>query len=283
MGYKTILTYLPNARLAPPALAATKAVAQIDNAHVIGLYVAPTLRSHGAAPLGATDMTGVLIEQHRELHREESSRTRALFDKATAGEAFVSEWRHVDSGRVDPLDDALDHGRNAELIVAPMVGEDDSDFEDERIGERLMMESGRPVLLVPSTADIEQIGRNITLAWDASREASRAAFDALPILRSAEHVQIVWVDPVLPGGQDRSRAADDIAASLARCGVTCEAVDAHAGSGGVGAELLQRAADHGSDLLVMGGYGQSRFRELVFGGATRDILRATKIPLLMSH
>ena len=283
MGYQTILTYLPNARLAIEALAATKAVAQIDNAHVIGLYVAPALRNLGATPLGASDVTGELIEQHQEWHREESEKTRDLFDKAMGGEAFVFEWRHVDSGRPDPLDDALDHARNAELIISPLVGEEDSDFEDERIGERLMMESGRPVLLIPTGSLIQHVGRHVTLAWDASQQSSRAAFDALPLLKTAEHVQIVWVDPVMPAGQSRSRAADEIAASLARCGVTCEAVDTQSEGRGIGAELLARARDHGSDLLVMGGYGQSRFREFIFGGATRDVLRTMTIPVLMSH
>lgn len=283
MGYKTILTYLPNARLASGALAATKAVAQIDNAHVIGLYIAPALRNLGTTPLGAVDVSSEMIEQHREWHLEESVRTKALFDKAMAGETFVSEWRHIESRRPDPLDDTLDHARNAELVVAPMVSEDDSDFEDERIGERLMMESGRPVLIVPTNVDVATIGQRVTVAWDASRESCRAAFDALPLLRSAENVQIVWVDPIVQPGQSESRAGDEIAASLARCGVICEAVDARSTGDGVGAELLARASDHGSDVLVMGGYGQSRFREFIFGGATRDILRGMTIPVLMSH
>jgi len=283
MGYKTILTYLPNARLAPSVLAATKAVAQIDNSHVIGLYVAPALRNLGATPLGATDVSAEMIEQHRDWHLTESGHTKDLFDKAMVGETFVSEWRHVDSDRPDPLDDTLDHARNVELIVAPIVTEDDSDFEDERIGERLMMESGRPVLIVPKAANIGQIGKHVTVAWDASRESSRAAFDALPLLQTAERVEIVWVDPKLSAGQSPSRAADEIAASLARCGVNCEAVDAHSSGSGIGAALLERARDHGSDVLVMGGYGQSRFREFIFGGATRDILRSMPIPVLMSH
>jgi nucleotide-binding universal stress UspA family protein len=96
-------------------------------------------------------------------------------------------------------------------------------------------------------------------------------------------VHLVWVDPRVEAGESPSRAADAIAATLARLGVNCEAVQAASQDHEVGAELLQRVADYGSDLLVMGGYGHSRFHQWVFGGATRKVLGAMPVPVLMSH
>lgn len=282
MGYKTILAFLPSADQAPAALNATRLVARHGGAHVIGLYVCPAMRIYGAMPIDASNVTAQLIEQNRAFHETESGKVKALFEAAFADEDVHAEWRSCGTMWVSPLPEIIDQGRGAELIVTPYMGDAEDDFEDGRIAERLMLESGRPVLIVPAGV-FASIGTDIMVGWNASREAARAVFDALPLLKQADNVHIVWVDPRLPSGQSASRAADDIAASLARAGVHCEAVEATAAGGSVGAELLNRARDYGSDLIVMGGYGRTRFREMIFGGATRHVLDDMKVPVLMSH
>jgi nucleotide-binding universal stress UspA family protein len=282
MGYKTILAFLPNVDQASAALNAARLVARRDGDHVIGLYVFPAMRVYGAMPVDAPNVTAQLIEQNRAFHEAESGKVKALFEAAFADEDVHAEWRFSETMRVSPLPEIIDQGRAAELIVTPHIGETDDTFEDGRIADRLMMESGRPVLIAPA-GDIASIGSDITVGWNASREAARAVFDALPLLQQADNVHVVWVDPRLPSGQSVSRAADDIAASLARAGVHCEAVEATAGGGSIGAELLNRARDYGSDLIVMGGYGRTRFREMIFGGATRHMLDHMNVPILMSH
>ncbi len=227
-------------------------------------------------------MTAQLIEQNRAYHESAGGKIKVLFEAAFADEDVQAEWRFTETLRVSPLPEIVDQGRAVELIMMPLLGETDEVAEDSRIAERLMMECGRPVLILPS-GDFASIGTDITVGWNASREAARAVFDALPLLRQADNVHIVWVDPRLPAGQSVSRAADDIAASLSRAGVHCEAVEAAAGGGSVGAELLNRARDYGSDLIVAGGYGRTRFREMIFGGTTRHLLDNATVPLLMSH
>ena len=282
MGYKTILAFLPSIDLAPAALNAARSVARHGGAHVIGLYVFPAMRVYGALPIDAPNVTAQLIEQNRAFHQAESGKVKALFEAAFGDEDVHAEWRFCETMRVSPLPEIIDQGRAAELIVTPHMGDAEDTFEDGRIAERLLLESGRPVLIVPA-GEFASIGTDITIGWNASREAARAVFDALPLLSEADNVHIVWVDPRLSSGQSASRAADDIAASLARAGVHCEAVEATAAGGGIGAELLNRARDYGSDLIVMGGYGRTRFREMIFGGATRHVLDHMKVPVLMSH
>ena len=108
-------------------------------------------------------------------------------------------------------------------------------------------------------------------------------FDALPLLQQADEVKVVWVNPQDEGAASADVPAGDICAALARHGVKCEATEVARPQAGVGRTLLMRAAEHGSDLLVMGCYGHSRLREFVLGGASRHVLDHMTIPVLMSH
>lgn len=283
MGYGTVLAYLPDEERARAALAAAAILARGSNAHLTGLYVVPLMRLYAASPYGGADVTAKLMEQHEAFHAAHSGKVRDLFEQLLAGEAFPTEWVLVDSPNVDPLPTIIEHGRVAELIVAVPDSAGDDNGPDSVVAERLMVEAGRPVMLVPRNFAQDSIGRDITVAWNGSRESARAVFDALPLLRQAEMVHVVWVDPEVQAGESPSRAGDAIAATLSRRGVTCEAVQATASGRSVGDELLERTTDYGSDLLVMGGYGRSRFRELIFGGVTRQVLGAMPVPVLMSH
>jgi len=186
---------------------------------------------------------------------------------------------HVDLAAV-----VLDHGRAVDLIVA---GQTDPDWDLSPLldfPERLALESGRPVLVVPYAGRYPEIGRNVVIAWKAGRESARAAFDALPFLLQAKTVQILEVKEGR-GRDDAEALAPDtsIAAALARHGIKPTVRTSIATDISVGDEMLSRVADAGADLLVMGAYGHSRMRELVFGGATRDIARHMTVPTLFSH
>jgi nucleotide-binding universal stress UspA family protein len=123
----------------------------------------------------------------------------------------------------------------------------------------------------------------VLVAWNGRREAARAVFDALPILRGASDVKVIWVNPQSERERAQGIPAADICTALARHGVKCEATEQVAPRGGVGETLLARAREMGADLLVMGCYGHARLREFVFGGASRHVLRHMPIPVLMSH
>ena len=120
-------------------------------------------------------------------------------------------------------------------------------------------------------------------AEEAEKEAARAAFDAIPLMMEAELVRILAIDPVTGSGQDMVALGDELAVCLARHGLKTETTTSLTAGLSVGDELLNRLSDYGNDLLVMGCYGHSRLREMVFGGASRNILAHMTVPVLMSH
>ena len=121
----------------------------------------------------------------------------------------------------------------------------------------------------------------VLVCWDGSRSATRATADALPFLARAQAVDVVVVEGE-PGKPDEIAGAD-IAHHLARHGLKVNVIRLVAGDVTTGNVILSYAADVGAGMIVMGGYGHSRLREFVLGGATRDILSTMTVPTLMSH
>jgi hypothetical protein len=200
----------------------------------------------------------------------------------TANQPFVAEWRALKVPHVDLVPVVLDHARSVDLIIA---GQTDPDWEQSPLmdfPERLALESGRPVLAIPYVGRYREIGRNVVVAWKAGRESARAVFDALPLLAGAETVEILEIKERRDGG-DFLSPDTTIAASLARHGIKATVRTSVAGDIGIGDEILSRVADAGADLLVMGAYGHSRMREMIFGGATRHLVRHMTLPTLFSH
>ena len=199
----------------------------------------------------------------------------------TANGAFVPEWHLLKVPHANLATVVMEHGRAADLIMA---GQTDPDWDQSPLldfPERLALESGRPVLVIPYAGRYPRIGRNVVIAWKAGRESARAVFDALPLLQGAENVHILEIK----GRGDESSMSPDtsIAASLARHGIKPTIRTSVAPDTSVGDEILSRTSDLDADLLVMGAYGHSRMRELVFGGATRHIARHMTVPTLFSH
>jgi len=152
---------------------------------------------------------------------------------------------------------------------------------EQIIGETTLFESGRPMIMVPYIQKAQFKANNVMVCWDGSRTAARAVADAIPIIGNSGRVEVVIVTNER-GKEDEIEGAD-IGHHLARHGFK---VDVHRISGGnidVGDALLSHAADSGADLMVMGGYGHSRLREFVLGGATRSIFESMTVPVLMSH
>jgi nucleotide-binding universal stress UspA family protein len=144
---------------------------------------------------------------------------------------------------------------------------------------------GRPVLVIPHSGEFPVIGERVLVAWDASRLATRAVNDALPLLESAREVVVMAVNPRTEEGErgHGEIPSADICLHLARHGVRAEAQHLYADDLGVGPLLLSRAIDEGIDLIVCGAYGHARWREIVLGGVTRHLLEHMTIPVLMSH
>ncbi len=145
------------------------------------------------------------------------------------------------------------------------------------------MTSGRPVLVVPYIGPGKSVATHVLVGWNASREATRAVNDAIPLLQRAKKVTVLAVDP--EGGTEGHGEVPsaDISLHLARHGIKVEAAQTVTGDIDVGDALLSRASDLGADLIVVGAYGHSRMREFILGGVTRHLLQHMTVPILISH
>ena len=147
----------------------------------------------------------------------------------------------------------------------------------------IVLSSGRPTLLVPYAGEVSGVGRHILVAWNGTREAARALHDAMFLIDGADAVTVLEIDPPDAGSGDPELRAARVAAALTRRGVTAKAETAVSGEAPIADIILSTAADLTADLIVMGGWGHSRLREFVFGGASRGILQEMTVPVLMSH
>ena len=280
MAYKTILVHLNDERRVGQLIDVAAHIADRNEAHLIGLHVVPSNLIGSVTGIG-----GRMMGSGRQAFREEGLRIKAIFEKAVAGRAVVSEFRMLEPPADHPgcAEAVIEQARTADLIVA---GQTDESWEYSLLfdfPERIAIESGRPTLIVPYAGRFARVGQRALVAWNGKREATRAVFDAIPLLEQAEAVRLLWVNPGNTPSTLGSSPGADIAAALARHGVKCEVGTSVTGGIEVGDDLLSRAADFGADLLVMGCYGHSRFREFVFGGASRKIFKHMTVPVLMSN
>lgn len=254
--------HLTDKRRAEALLEPAIHLATRHNAHLIGMHIYASLPAPPIAVPYATKVLGSAAA----FEREETEEISATFTRMTANQPFVAEWRALKVPHVDLASVVLDHGRAADLIIAAQTDPDWDLSPLMDFPERLALESGRPVLVVPYVGRYPEIGRNVVIAWKAAREAARAAFDALPILTRAEKVQVL---EIREGRDDRASLAPEpsIAASLARHGIKATVRRSIATDMSVGNEILSRLAARGSRTLMRicwswAPNGHSRMREL---------------------
>lgn len=174
---------------------------------------------------------------------------------------------------------AADRARLADIAVAGIC--DEGLLSERMVAEALIFQSGRPVIVVPVDHDTGFHAERVLVAWDFSKVAARALSDALPLLRRASEVTLVSFG----GDKDfaSSLSPDDVIGALRRRDVDASFRQMERGSRDIGEAINAAAAESRADLLVMGGFGHSRFRDFVLGGATRTILTAPRLPTLISH
>ncbi|MXN66222.1 universal stress protein [Stappia sp. GBMRC 2046] len=275
MAIKDILTVVDlNGKQAAPKLALD--LASRTGAHVTGLSIAfePVVPGFIAAPMPADYI--------------EIARDSALKAAAKAGEAFsdlarkngvsseVRTAEMITGGTAEPV---ISHCRFTDLVVIGQDNPDEPEPMRETLIEAVLFESGVPVLVVPYIGSQLKM-KNVLVAWDGSPTASRAVHAALPLLAMAEKVTVMMVET---GKVSHGQPGADIATYLARhnLDVTVDLVPRP--QTGIADAILNYVSDQGVDMVAMGGYGHSRMREFLFGGATREILAAMTVPILMAH
>ena len=275
--YKTLLVPVDGREKSTRSLELACRIAARFDSHLVGLFVRPSGYIPSPARMDGTEK--MLRELQRKVAEELAHEARARFDSVVKPAGLQrAEWRTAEGLRAETV--AL-HARYADLVV---INQTDPESPDAtHFGDSILLAVGRPVLLVPYIGESSRFGRNILVCWNASREASRAVTDSLPLLRAAEKVTVLSVDGEASRAGHGESPSSDIALYLARHGVNAVAAQAISASVEVGSVILSRASDLGADLIVMGAYGHSRAREIVMGGATRTVLRSMTVPVLMSH
>jgi len=187
----------------------------------------------------------------------------------------ITERSHVHSAP----EIAADRARLADIVVAGVQNE--GLLSERIVAEALIFQSGRPVIVVPDDHHADFRAERIMVAWDFSSCAARALSDALAFLRRASEVTLVSFG----GDKDfaSSTTPDDVVAALRRRHIKATYRQTERGGRDIGEAINAATADLDADLLVMGGFGHSRFRDFILGGATRSILAAPRVPSLISH
>lgn len=273
MTYKTILVHVDDRPRRAERLQLGFELAGRFDAHLVALFALEASR----IPSYAIAEAGPLVQEIELRRRTDAARAaQNEFRHAEQRAAAKAEWR---LSMEDALSALCLSARYADLVIAGQP-EPNEPLGKAFAGE-LLLSAGRPVLFVPYAGRFPDAGKRVLVAWNASREAARAVSDALPLLIRADSVEVAAFDPA--AGDHGERPGADIALYLARHGVKATAARQSAPGVELGAQILSRAADSGADLIVMGGYGHSRLRELVLGGATRSVLEAMTVPVLMAH
>jgi nucleotide-binding universal stress UspA family protein len=280
MSYKTFFVHLHDKRRAHRLLEAVMPLARQMDAHVSAMCVVPPY-----VIIPALDGAGgaITVEDHRNSYREDMAALKDLFESASKGQALRADWQEADAGFNTVPGAIIEHGRTADLIVVSQKerGWSYSDMIEEP--ERIAIESGRPLLVIPNSGNAGLSVKRVTIAWNGRRESVRAVFDALPILKLANDVNVVVVDAETDREILGELPGADICTTLARHGIKCQITQGSARDSDMGKEILHQATAFGSNLLVMGCYGHSRLREFILGGASRGVLEAMTLPVLMSH
>ena len=276
MQYKTVLVHVDHARHAEARIRCAAALARRFEAHLIG--TAASGISRYVYQDSGLDMAMTVLASHVEQMRQRAEATLGRFDALAAQEGVASvEHRMAD----DEPGAALAIGaRYADLLVVSQADPDDPAVRlSTGLAPQLVLDSVRPVLVLPYIHDGAAPGKRVLVCWDGSPQASRAVHAALPLLAQAEQVTVAVFNP----GEEHGEAPGaDLALYLARHGVKAEAQACHT-DGDVGQQLLSLAADLDCDLMVMGCYGHTRLRELLLGGVSATMFASMTVPVLMMH
>jgi nucleotide-binding universal stress UspA family protein len=280
MTYKTILVSLNEIDRLDVLLELTTALAREHDAHVLGLYVIPAPAIYPAA--GSYGIPEI-FDSFTRYFEEQLRPAREKFESAVKRNDIAGQWLEI-GARVPAISDSISEiGRIADLVVLSEPDRSADKGVELDLVENVVLSVGRPVLVIPQKSGRELKINQIVCGYNGSKEAARAVQDALPFLKKAEDVRLVWVDPSLERETAGPLPGADMAESLDRHGVKATMEPMPTNGINPAEALLTRARDLGAGLIVMGAYGHSRLREFVLGGATREALSTLSVPLILSH
>jgi len=275
---KDILVNLTPGDARDPAVDYAISTASAFEAHLAGVAfiydpIIPATVMGGGIP-------AELIESQR-VEAEKGARAATGQFEAAAKKAGISfETHQINASAAGAADRFAHLGRRFDLSIVAQP-QPDSPVMQDLVMETAMFDSGRPVIAVPYIQKSGLKLDRVMVCWDGGRAATRAIADAMPLLARAKAVEVV-IFAGERGKQDEIPGAD-MGQHLARHGLKVTVNRVPLGDVDVADAILSHAADSAADFVVMGGYGHSRLREFILGGATRGMLQAMTVPVLLSH
>lgn len=280
MSYKTILAVLDSPKNTAQVTRFSIAIARQFDAHLIGMHAETMAAMPLIAPMEIPDP--VAVQALQDMAHGETQEIERIFQESGRLEGLSVEWRSFVSTLGYGAGPIVDSARSVDLVIAGQ-GNPEIPADSHADLERFLFDSGRPVLLVPYIMREPQPIRRVLIAWNGSREAVRATFDALPFLKGAAEVEIFTVNPEETAAQSAGIAGAEIAATLARHGVHATLATEATSGISASAAIENRLSDSSIDLLVMGAYTHSRIWEMLFGGVTRTVLQSMTALTLLSR
>ncbi|WP_035373091.1 universal stress protein [Pseudoduganella violaceinigra] len=278
--YKTILLHADTSRSAPARLKIAAILAGQQQAHLVCAAMTGisryAYRQHEPLPhdVMRPDLAQLVTARARQA-LDEHAKLSAGLDVQSLEQRLVND---------DAYGGLVLQSRYADLLIVGQADRDDpaTGALQQDLPEYLILNGCCPVLVVPFAGQFPTIGKTIVVAWNGSTQAARAVAGSLPLMASAARVVVAIVDAMVGDDEHGEEPGADIALFLARHGVKVDVMKV-ASDGDIGETLLATADQAGADLLVMGAYGHPRLREIMLGGATRTILGAATLPVLLSH
>jgi len=279
MSYSTIATVVRDAVADRSAVETAAAFAEAASGHLDAICLGIDRIELGTHFAGAN---AIAVQEAIAAAQEDAEKTYKAVEKMLSGRPFGWEAQGyaIQIGAVGAT--VARQAQFADLIVLPKPYGEGRMADDAAIAEAALFGTRSPVLVVPPGHDHAVKGENVVIAWNDSAEALAAIRGAMPIIQKAKSVNIVVIDPPSHGA-NRSDPGGALAEAISRKGVRPDITVLAKTMPKVSEVLMRHMNDVSGDLLVMGGYGHSRFREAIFGGATRDILEEASVPVIMAH
>ncbi|NBB51966.1 universal stress protein [Rhizobium sp. CRIBSB] len=279
MRYASVMVYVEDHEIGAARLDLARAIADHFDARLLGV-----MGSSVTPPAVDTWTGGAMLGETASLFNDiataEVKRAEAVFRTGTAGFAHGCEWR----GRTGYPGDVVGHALRAAdiMVLGRRVAEGVPAGASAIDPGDILMIAGRPLLITPPNPVRSPIGEPAVVAWTDSREAQRAVFAALPMLKAASRVHVVEIAPEerLPDAGVRTA---DVVGFLAAHGISAEARPLRGDGRARCEQLIGFAIDVQAGLIVAGGYGHARMREWVMGGVTHGLLNASPVCLLLCH
>lgn len=279
MSFKSIAIIMHDPTCHRAALEMAISFARKSAAHLHVLCVGVDQTDPGYYYAGAQ---AIAVQQNFEETQSIAAELDVIARNRLAAEDIAWDVRSVTTlpGGLDPL--VADSMRFFDLVVTAAPYQTGSTRTDTLVFEACLFGANRPILVVPNGAKTDANFKKVMIAWDDGLPAMSSARGAIPLIAEATNAEITIIDPPIHG-HDRSDPGGRLASYLVRFGARTDVAVLARSQPSIANQLLIRAKERDVDLLVMGAYGHSPMREAILGGATRDILAATHLPLFMAH